>query len=77
MKKVPKSEFKPKAFECLRMVEERAEPLVVTDHGRDAVRIEPIVAGSGGAKDALLGSVLHYEAQEEPAGEEEEWEVMR
>mgnify|MGYP006299370561 FL=1 len=75
MKKVPKSAFKPKAFEYFRMVEEQGEPVIVTDHGRDAVRIEPILPHAGSSKDALKGSILRYEAPEEPVGEGD-WEAQ-
>lgn len=74
MKKVPKSVFKPKAFEYLRMVEEQGEPMIVTDHGRDAVKIEPILPQASSSKDVLKGSILRYEAPEEPVGEGE-WEA--
>lgn len=76
MKKVPKSAFKPKAFEYFRVVEEKGEPLIVTDHGRDAVRIEPVGDKSGGSKDALRGAILRYDEPEEPVGERA-WEAGR
>lgn len=75
MKRVPKSVFKPKAFEYFRMVEEQGEPVIVTDHGRDAVKIEPILPRAGSSKDALKGSILRYQAPEEPVGQGE-WEAQ-
>ncbi len=38
-----KAQFKPKVLAWLRQVEETGEELVITDHGRPAVRIIPAV----------------------------------
>lgn len=74
VKQVSKSEFKPKALAYLREVERTGETLIVTDHGRPVVRIEPHAP----AEDVLArlrGCVLRYEAPTEPVGEGD-WEAM-
>lgn len=75
MRRIPKSEFKPRAFEFLRFVEEQGETLVVTDHGRDSVRIEPAVEMHRSAAGALEGSLLRYDSPEEPINQGD-WETL-
>ncbi|TVR85884.1 MAG: type II toxin-antitoxin system Phd/YefM family antitoxin [Spirochaetaceae bacterium] len=77
MKRVPKSEFKPKAFEYFRVVESDGEPIMVTDHGRDAVQISPAQqAGRGSAAGALEGAIMSYEQPEAPVAEND-WELLQ
>lgn len=76
MKHVAKSVFKPRAFEYLRMVQEQGEPLIITDHGRAAVRIEPVAPGGSCAGGSLEGSIRTYEAPEQPV-DIESWEALR
>ncbi|MFA7566343.1 MAG: type II toxin-antitoxin system prevent-host-death family antitoxin [Alkalispirochaeta sp.] len=75
MKRIPKSVFKPRAFEFLRQVEERGEALVITDHGREAVRIEPVLPNDTSAAGSLTGTIVAYDAPEEPAGTDD-WDVL-
>jgi len=42
-----KAAFKAKALEWLRQVEETGQELIITDHGRPAVRIIPYRADEG------------------------------
>ncbi len=76
MKRVAKSVFKPRAFEYLRMVQEQGEPLIITDHGREAVRIEPVTPGDSCAAGSLEGSIRAYEAPEQPI-DTETWETLQ
>ncbi|TVR12273.1 MAG: type II toxin-antitoxin system Phd/YefM family antitoxin [Planctomycetota bacterium] len=41
-KTLSKSQFKPRMLALLREVEESGEALILTDHGRPVVKIEPI-----------------------------------
>jgi len=41
-----KAQFKPKVLAWLRQVEETGEELIITDHGRPAVRIVPAVSAT-------------------------------
>lgn len=74
MKRVPKSQFKPRAFEYLRMVEEAEEPIVVTDHGRDSVRLEPVAGDDVDSSDALSGAIIAWERPVDPV-DEDIWEA--
>lgn len=71
---ISKSEFKPRALQYLREVEETGEALIITDRGRPAVRIEPY----GDYRDILngiRGGLLHYERPLDPVSEDE-WEAL-
>lgn len=74
MKKVSKSEFKPRVLEYLREVEASGEPLIVTDRGRPVIRIEPFVEGEEALR--LLGGVVRrYDQPTESVGESD-WEAL-
>ena len=72
--RVPKSKFKPKAFEYLRRAE-AGERLCITDHGRPVADIVPHGSDDDEALNALRGLVLRYEVPTEPV--EVEWEAGR
>ena len=76
MKRVAKSAFKPRAFEYLRMVEGKSEPLVITDHGRDAVQIQPIRTDEYGASGSLEGAILTYDAPDQPL-DQGDWDALQ
>ena len=73
-KHVSKSQFKPKALAYLREVERTGEPLVITDHGRPVVRIEPH-APDDDVLERLRGCVVRYDDPTEPVGESD-WETL-
>ena len=66
MKTVSKSQFKPRAFEYLRMVEEDGKPLTITDHGRPAVVVSPVEARDNRAAGSLEGMIQTYVNPEAP-----------
>ena len=76
MIRIPKSQFKPKAFEILRMVEEQNETVIVTDRGRDAVTITRANREKKSMTDSLAGGVEWYTDPTKPVGEEE-WEALQ
>lgn len=76
MKTVSKSEFKPRAFELFRMVEERRETIVVTDRGKPVLKIVPFAEDDEPELAALRGTVLRYTDPLEPVAESE-WEAAR
>lgn len=76
MKTVSKSEFKPKAFEYLREVEERGEPLEITDHGRPAVIVSPANPRSNEAPGSLEGTIQSYVDPTAPVGDDD-WDAGR
>jgi prevent-host-death family protein len=72
---VSKSEFKPKALEYLRQVEQSGEGIVITDRGRPVVRVEPY--SSGDEVLALLrGVIVRYQDPTEPVAVED-WEAAK
>ncbi len=74
MKRIPKSQFKPHAFEYLRMVEEDEEPIIITSHGRDSVRLEPVAGDVVDSADTLSGTIIVWERPVDPV-DEDAWEA--
>ena len=72
MTTLSKSQFKPRAFEYFRRVQERRETLVITDRGRPVLKIMPIAEDDDADLAALRGSVLRYEDPLEPV--DQPWE---
>lgn len=69
---VSKSKFKARALEYLREVERAGKPLIVTDHGRPAIKILPYREDPDAALGELRESVVHYDTPTEPVGDD--WE---
>jgi prevent-host-death family protein len=74
--KVPKSIFKPKAFEYFRLVEEKRQEILITDHGRPVARISPVDEADEHELSALRGLLVKYVDPYEPVGSED-WEAAR
>ena len=75
---ISKSQFKPKALEYLRMVEEEKKVLTVTDWG---VPVVDIVPHKGKIKtdnplSAFKGKLIKYDDPFEPVGLED-WEALK
>lgn len=66
MKRVSQSHFKPRAFECLREVDERGEPIEITDDGRPTVAVVTEGSRFGSAAGSLEGTIRSYVAPETP-----------
>jgi prevent-host-death family protein len=75
-KPVSKSEFKARALEFLRRVEETGETLVITDHGRPVAEVRALRKDERDPLEILRGSVLRYERPFDPV-DEDEWEVLK
>jgi prevent-host-death family protein len=73
---VPKSQFKPRAFEYFRLVEQKRQEILITDHGRPVVRISPVEEADESELDALRGLVVKYVEPFDPVGAED-WEAER
>lgn len=71
---IPKSEFKPKAFQYLRLVEETREEITITDHGKPVVKIVPYEKTDDVEIRELRNLVVSYDEPFEPA--ETEWEAL-
>jgi prevent-host-death family protein len=73
---VSKSIFKPKAFEYFRLVEEKRQEILITDHGRPVARISPVDEADEHELSALRGLLVKYVDPYEPVGPED-WEAAR
>jgi len=74
--RVPKSRFKPRAFEYFRLVEQKRQEILITDHGRPVARIAPVEESDECELEALRGLVVKYVEPFEPVGPED-WEAAR
>ena len=74
--RVPKSRFKPRAFEYFRLVEQKRQEILVTDHGRPVARISPVDEADESEVDALRGLVVKYLDPLEPVSARD-WEAAR
>lgn len=72
---VSKSQFKPRALEYFRKVQEQGVELIITDHGKPVVKIIPYIKNHDDALRRLRNTVLKYENPTEPVGLEE-WEAL-
>jgi prevent-host-death family protein len=73
---VSKSSFKPKAFEYFRLVEEKRQEILITDHGRPVARISPVDEADEPELSALRGLVTKYVDPYQPVGLDD-WEAAR
>lgn len=65
---ISKSEFKARALEVLRSVEDTGEPVLITDRGIPTVEVRPYRGQLRNVKQLLRGSVLAFDRPEEPTG---------
>jgi len=72
---VSKSQFKPKALEYLRLVEQLKQPLVITHGGKPVVRILPYVDDRKQALKSLKGTVVSYTDPLKPVAQTD-WEAL-
>jgi len=73
---VSKSQFKPRALQYFREVQEKGVELIITDHGKPVIKIIPFVEKPEEALDRLRNTVIKYEDPTEPVGLEE-WEALK
>ena len=74
-KRISKSQFKARALEYMREIQESGSTLVITDRGHPVLSILPFKEDEEHAREALLQSVLHYELPTEPV-DSEDWEAL-
>ncbi len=75
MKKYSKSQFKPKALEVMRQVEQTGESVIITDNGRPTLELKVYSPAIIDPLDRLRGSVMDFQRPTEPAGDDL-WEVI-
>jgi len=73
---VNKTEFKAKALEYLRHVENSGEPLVVTDHGQPTIEVRRYRADGRSPRELLQGSARYHYDPCEPVADDD-WEALR
>jgi prevent-host-death family protein len=73
---VSKSQFKARALELFRQVQQSGKPLVVTDRGRPVIRVAPFDEEPAALLRAFRGSVLRYEDPLAPV-DADSWEAQR
>jgi prevent-host-death family protein len=72
---ISKANFKARALEIFRRVQETGEPVLITDRGRPVLRLEPYFGEDDAVLASLRGSVLSYQQPTEPVGEDV-WEAL-
>ena len=65
---VSKSQFKPRAFEYFRLVQEQRETIVITERGTPVLKIVPFDDEDDPDLAALRGTLVKYEEPLEPVG---------
>jgi prevent-host-death family protein len=72
---ISKANFKARALEIFRRVQETGEPVLITDRGRPVLRLEPYYGEDDAVLASLRGSVTRYDEPTEPVGEDD-WEAL-
>ncbi len=72
---ISKSQFKPRAFEYFRLVEETNTELIITDHNKPVLKIVPYAPDDERLLRQLRGLVERYEDPTGPVGAD--WEVLK
>ncbi len=73
---VSKSQFKPKALNYFRQVEQSGKEIVITDRGKPVLKLVPYTEKPEAWLKPLRGSVRKYLKPTEPVTAEE-WEALR
>lgn len=66
MHELSKSQFKPRALEIMRQVEQTGEPVIITDHGKPTLELKVYQAPDVDPLDRLRGTVVEYDQPTEP-----------
>ena len=73
--KLSKSQFKAKALEILREIENTGEMVIVTDHGNPTIEVRPYRKTEKSPLEILRGSVSEYIDPTKSVGEQD-WEAL-
>ncbi len=73
MKELSKSQFKPKALEIMRNIEQAGESILITDHGKPVLEIKPYTPVTVDPLKKLKGSAVEYLDPLEPI-DVDDWE---
>lgn len=58
---VSKSQFKPRALEYFRLIEESGETMIVTDRGKPVLKVMPYTLNTDNSLKILRNSVMKYD----------------
>lgn len=73
---ISKSQFKPKALEYFRQVQQTGQAVIITDHAKPVLKIVPYSDDPMDALKELRNSILKYEDPLKPVGEND-WEALQ
>ncbi len=77
MQTVSKSQFKAKALQYLRSVEEDKKPMILTHNGKKVIKVSPY---EGEDPEEILkslrGTLIHYKNPTKPVGVDD-WEALQ
>ncbi len=76
MRHISKSQFKPKALEIMRQIEQSGESFIITDHGKPTLELRIYTPIDINPFERLQGSVVEYLNPTQPIGEDE-WETAQ
>ena len=74
MEKISKSEFKARALEIMRQVEQTGESRIITDHGKPKLELRKLRGRVTDPLERLRGTVLRYRDPTSPVAEDD-WEA--
>lgn len=73
---VSKSQFKPRALEYFRLIEESGETMIITDRGKPVLKVMPHTDNSEDRSKVLRNSVLQYDDPTQPVTLED-WKALQ
>jgi antitoxin (DNA-binding transcriptional repressor) of toxin-antitoxin stability system len=73
---VSKSQFKPRALEYFRLIEESGETMIITDRGKPVLKVMPYTDNSEDQLKILRNSVLQYDDPTQPVALED-WKALQ
>ncbi len=65
-----KSQFKPKALEVMRLVEQTGESVIITDNGKPTLELKIYHPAQIDPLDRLRGSVMEFQRPTDPIGDD-------
>ena len=73
---ISNSQFKPRALQYFREVEQTGKELIISDRGKPVLKIVPYTENPEEALKSLRNTVVKYENPTEPVGLED-WEALK
>ncbi|MBB71849.1 MAG: prevent-host-death protein [Legionellales bacterium] len=73
MQSISKTEFKARALEILRAIEQGGDTVIITNHGTPTLEIKRLRQDTRSPLEQLKGSVVKYDAPTAPISDDD-WE---